>query len=134
MPTITRWFVKTSLVMLVLALLIGVYQQIPGLPKQGYFPVYLHLLAFGWLTQLIFGIAVWMLPKFTSEKPRGYEWINWLTYISLNFGLLLRFIFEPLYGSERLAWSGVGLILAAILQWLAGVLFAGQAWFRVKGR
>jgi len=82
MPTITRWFVKTSLVLLVLALCIGFYQQIPSLPQNGLFPVYLHLLTFGWLTQLIFGIAVWMLPKYSSQHPRGYEWVNWLTYIT----------------------------------------------------
>ncbi len=134
MPTITRWFVKTSLALLVLALGLGIYQQIPGAPQSGLFPVYLHLLTFGWLTQLIFGIAIWMLPKFTSERPRGYEWVNWLTYISLNAGLVLRAIFEPLQGASVLAWSGAALMVAALLQWLAGVSFAAQAWFRVRGR
>jgi hypothetical protein len=28
----------------------------------GMFPVYLHLLNFGWLTQLLFGVALWMFP------------------------------------------------------------------------
>jgi len=29
----------------------------------GLFPVYIHLLVFGWLTQLIFGVIYWMFPK-----------------------------------------------------------------------
>jgi hypothetical protein len=134
MPIITRWFVKTSLALLVLALGLGIYQQIPGTPQSGLFPVYLHLLTFGWLTQLIFGIAIWMLPKFTSERPRGYEWVNWLTYLSLNAGLILRAIFEPLQGANVLSWSGAALMAAALLHWVAGVSFAAQAWFRVRGR
>lgn len=134
MPSVTRWFVKTSLMWLVIALVLGLYQQIPGLPKGAFSPVYTHLLTVGWLTQLIFGIAIWMLPKFTSENPRGYEWVNWLTYISLNLGLGLRAILEPLHGAETIPWSGAALVASAVLQWLAGLLFSVQAWFRVRAR
>ncbi len=60
-----------------------------------------------------------MLPKFTRERPRDYDWVNWLTYISLNAKLVLRVIFEPLQGMSVLAWSGAALMAAALLQWLA---------------
>nr|BAL52758.1 hypothetical conserved protein [uncultured Chloroflexota bacterium] len=134
MPTITRWFVKTSLLCLILALLVGIYQQVPGVSQNGVFPVYLHLLTFGWLSQLIFGIAIWMLPKFSNERPRGYEGLNWGTYLMLNLGLLLRFIFEPAQSHTPTSWGGWALVLAALLQWLAGMLFILNAWPRVKGR
>ncbi len=134
MPATTRWFVKTSLVFLILALLIGIYQQIPAAVQGGIFPVYVHLLVFGWLTQLIFGIAVWMLPKFNTQHPRGYEWLNWGTYITLNMGLLLRLIFEPLQSGRVSLPAGWALVLAAILQWLAGMMFVFNAWSRIKGR
>lgn len=134
MPAITRWFVKTSLVMLLLGLALGVYQQLPGTWQGGLFPVYLHLLVFGWLTQLIFGIALWMLPKYSSAQPRGYEPLNWVVYGCLNAGLVVRLVFEPLHASQAAEWSGAALIAAALLQWLSGMLFAGQAWLRVKGR
>ncbi len=134
MPTITRWFVKTSFVFLGVGLALGVYLLLPGRPVGGLFPVYLHLLTVGWLTQLIFGIAIWMLPKFSLERPRGYEGLNWLVYISLNLGLGLRAIFEPLPMEALAPWRGVALVAAAGLQWLAGVVFAAQAWVRVKGR
>ncbi len=134
MPAITRWFVKTSLVFLILALLVGIYQQIPAAVQGGLFPVYVHLLVFGWLTQLIFGIAVWMLPKFNTQHPRGYEWLNWGTYITLNVGLLLRLIFEPLQSGRASFPAGWALVLAAVLQWLAGMMFVVNAWSRIKGR
>lgn len=134
MPTITRWLVKTSLVMLVVGLAVGVYLHLPQVPTAGLFPLYLHLLTFGWLTQLIIGIALWMLPKYTLAQPRGDERLNWLIYLCLNSGLVLRALFEPLPVSALVPWRGIGLVAAAVLQWMAGLLFILQAWPRVKGR
>jgi len=120
--------------MLAIALAIGVYQQVPGAWQAGVFPVYLHVLVFGWLTQFVFGIAIWMLPKWSSALPRGREWVNWGIYASLNAGLVLRMVFEPLHDAQLVAWSGTMLVISATLQWLAGISFAWQAWTRVKGR
>jgi len=134
MPTLTRWLVKTSLIMLIAGLALDVYLHLPGVSTAALFPLYLHLLTFGWLTQLILGIALWMLPKYTLEQPRGDERLNWLIYICLNLGLGLRVLFEPLPPTALPPWRGLGLVAAALLQWLAGMLFILQAWPRVKGR
>ena len=134
MPTITRWFVKTSLVSLVLGLSIGIWQQLPGTKAAGLFPIYLHLLTFGWLTQLIFGIAIWMFPSYSKQHPRGPEWLGWGIYAALNAGLILRIIFEPLQAVSSSMLGGWMLVGAAILQWLAGVAFFANAWTRVRGR
>jgi hypothetical protein len=32
-------------------------------------PTYLHLLVLGWLTQLIFGVAFWMFPRYSARNP-----------------------------------------------------------------
>ena len=82
MPSLTRYFVKTSLVYLALGLLVGLalaLQDVFSLPVSlsGLFPVYLHLLVIGWLSQLIFGIAFWMFPKYSREMPRGNESLGW---------------------------------------------------------
>lgn len=134
MPKVTRWFVKTSFLHLAFALLLGILQTLPNWRAAALLPSYLHLLVFGWLTQLIFGIAIWMLPKFSNEHPRGYEWLNWLTYGSLNLGLVLRFGFEPLQVASWNNWRAVFLVFAAFLHWLSCLIFIAQAWVRVKGR
>lgn len=134
MPTITRWFVKASLVCLVLGLVAGTWQQVPGAAIPGLFPVYLHLLTFGWLTQLIFGIAIWMFPVYSKEHLRGPEWLGWSIFVTLNAGLLLRVVFEPLQGISPSAFGGWMLVMAAILQWLAGVGFVANVWTRVRGK
>ncbi len=138
MPTITRWFVKSSFICLGLALAAGIllaFQSTFGLTALGgIFPVYIHLLVFGWLTQLIFGVAYWMFPKYSSEKPRGSDRLGWWTYGLLNTGLLLRAIAEPVQSVQPNPVTGWMLVLAAIIQLAAGAAFVVNTWPRVKVR
>lgn len=118
MPTLTRWFIKAALVYLILALCAGILLALPTSDSlSGIFPSYLHMLTFGWLTQLIFGVAFWMLPKFNSANSRGYEWLGWATFILLNTGLILRIIFEPLTSISPTPLGNWALVAAAILQY-----------------
>jgi hypothetical protein len=130
MPLITRLFVKTAMVCFALALVLGIALALGA--TNGLFPIYIHLLVFGWLTQLVFGVVFWMFPKFTAEKPRGSETLGWWTYVLLNLGLLLRAIAEPINSNQPNPFSGWMLVLSAILQFLAGLLFVVNSWGRVK--
>lgn len=133
MPKLTRWFLKTALLYLILALGSGILLALPdGSPLAGLFPIYIHTLVFGWLTQLIFGVALWMFPKYSSAKPRGHEWLGWTTFILLNLGLTLRIIFEPLQSTAASVLTGWMLLIAAILQWLSGVAFFANTWARIR--
>jgi len=134
MPTLTRWFIKASLISLILGLATGLWQQVPGVAIAGLSPVYLHLLTFGWLTQLIFGIAIWMFPVYSKEQPRGPAWLSWGTFVTLNAGLALRVVFEPLQGISPSNFGGWALVTAATLQWLAGVGFFANVRTRVRGK
>ncbi|MEK7278695.1 MAG: hypothetical protein AAB427_15195 [Chloroflexota bacterium] len=137
MPPLTRWFVKSALVCFIAALLVGVSiaaRALFNLPPviSALQPVYFHLLMVGWITQLIFGVAFWMFPKFSREQPRGSERLGWATFALLNGGLLLRVVGEPLAATQ----AGIGWLIAlsAVLQWLAGMAFVINSWARVKER
>ena len=130
MPLLTRIFIKTAIICLALALVLGIL--LASGVTNGLFPVYIHLLVFGWLTQLIFGVVFWMFPKYSVEKPRGSEALGWLTYALLNIGLLLRAIAEPIQSARPNPLGGWMLLLAASLQFLSGVLFVVNSWGRVK--
>ena len=97
-------------------------------------PVFYHLLMVGWATQLICGVALWMFPPSSRERPRGDERLGWFTYAALNSGLLLRAIFEPLHTWSPAPWMGWALALSALLQVLAIWVFVAAIWPRVKGR
>lgn len=132
MPLLTRTFIKTAMLCLALALVLGIALAL-GVTN-GLFPVYIHLLVFGWLTQLIFGVVFWMFPKFSAEKPRGSETLGWWTYVLLNLGLLLRAITEPIHANQPNVLSGWMLVLSAVLQFQAGLLFVVNSWGRVRER
>lgn len=141
MPPLTRWFIKTGLLYLVLSLVTGVIAaadpvvQLPY-PLAGLMPLYFQLLMLGWITQLIFGIAYWMFPIASRENPRGNPRLGWVAYICLNAGLLIRGISEltnalNVFHFHALPWA-TGLSLT--LQLVAALAFVANTWARVKGR
>jgi heme/copper-type cytochrome/quinol oxidase subunit 1 len=130
MPLLTRTFIKTALVYFALALSLGILLALRV--SNSLFPVYIHLLVFGWLTQLIFGIIYWMFPKYSKQRPRGHDVLSWISYATLNIGLILRAIAEPLHASQAGNLFGILLVASAVLQWLAGIAFIANTWQRVK--
>jgi len=137
MPPLTRWFVKSALVCFIVALVVGVTLAARGLFNvppliSALQPVYFHLLMVGWVTQLIFGIAFWLFPKFSRDQPRGSERLGWASFALLNGGLLLRVIGEPLAATTNGPQAGWLIALSAVLQWLAGMAFVINSWARVK--
>jgi len=130
MPLLTRIFIKTAMIYLALALVLGIL--LASGVTNGLFPVYIHLLVFGWLTQLIFGVVFWMFPKYSVEKPRGSEALGWWTYALLNIGLLVRAITEPIQSMQPNTFGGWLLVISAVIQFIAGLLFVVNSWGRVK--
>jgi len=138
MPPLTRWFARSALVWLLLALAggvvlaSGVAARIPGTDVVLPYPTYLHLVTVGWITNLIFGVAFWMFPRHTAEHPRGSDALGWASYAGLNAGLLLRLVGEP----AQLAGAGgrALLLLSAGLQLLGGWAFVLNIWPRVKAK
>ncbi|HUI90174.1 MAG TPA: hypothetical protein VLX61_15755 [Anaerolineales bacterium] len=138
MPTLTRWFIRTSFICLVLAAMLALLMAILPMFNFGnagnLSVIYIHLFVLGWLTELAFGVVYWMFPKYSAEKPRGHGALGWWTYALLNLGLLLRAIAEPSNASHPNSVSGWVLVLSALLQFLAGLFFVINSWSRVRGR
>jgi hypothetical protein len=139
MPLLSRTFIKAGLIYFVLALIAGaltVARPVLNLPATigALYPVYLHLLMVGWVTQLIIGVAYWMFPKYSKERPRRSERLGWAVFGLLNVGLILRAFGEPLLVVKP-EWN-VGWMLAAsaVLQALGGWAFVINTWGRVKER
>jgi hypothetical protein len=108
----------------------------------GVWPTALHLLTVGWLTQMIWGVAFWLLPPASRARPHGREGLLRAAFVLLNVGLLLRVIGEPatqwaagLGFTGDLAdtsWAAPVLAASATAQWLACVLAAAALWPRIR--
>jgi len=132
MPPLSRWYIKLALLYFIAAMVVGILQTTVPLPSVG--PAYVHMLVVGWVTQMIFGVAYWMFPKFSPEMPRGDNAIAVATFVLLNIGLLLRVIVEPLRAARPDVAPGWLLVVAGVTQALAGIGFALNTWPRVKVR
>lgn len=134
MPLLTRRFLKASFLYLFLSLIISV--GVTAGPSWGWAlpnltPVFFHFFMVGWVTQIIFGIAYWMLPKYSRQRPHRSERLAWTVFALLNAGLLMRGLAEPMISlSTSSVWPGL-LMSSAVLQWLAGLGFVINSWKRV---
>jgi hypothetical protein len=134
-----RIFIRSALIYLLASMIVGglvfANQGLQFAPKLGVLlPVFYHLLMVGWSTQLICGVALWLFPVHTREQPHGNQQIGWLTYITLNLGLLLRVLCEPLQSWSPSPWSAWGLVASGILQIIGMWAFVILIWPRVKER
>lgn len=139
MPKLTRWMLRSSMIMLVgslaLALLLSSSRWISSISwAPAVRPVFLHLFTVGWVLQMILGVSFWMFPILGREKPRGNEWIAWTSFALINIGLIIRALAEPLeaiYHSSAYGWL---LVASALAQWIGSTTFVLVLWPRVRAR
>ncbi len=134
MPRIARIFIKTGLVYFLCSLLLGVAFEIEYLSFPGMLPLFWHLLMVGWITQIIFGVSMWMFPGRTREEGFMAQKWAWLTYGFLNVGLIFRVIAEPVVSySDGIVWDTM-ILLSGILQAAAAVAYTVELWPRIQSK
>ena len=136
MDFISRLFLRSGLLCLLLGL--GLVLVPPGMAARSpwlsaSWPVQLHLLTVGWLTQLIFGVAWWLFPRASRAEPARGVTAMTFSFALLQVGLVLRVIFEPMRGVNGWATSAL-LQVSALLQFVAAVLFVVVIWPRIRER
>lgn len=139
MPLISRWYLRTALGYL----LLGMAFLALTLANQGlhlndwiwaFQPIAYHLLAVGWILQLIIGVAYWMFPIAAGSRVRSSERLLWVAYICLNGGLVLRLIAEPLQALAPSQASSIALVLSGLLQAVAAWMMLVALWPRIRAR
>lgn len=134
MPTISRIFVKTGIVYFVLSMILGIALKLPFFTSPALVPLFWHMLMVGWITQIIMGVSLWMFPGRPREEGFKAHKKGWLMFFALNSGLVLRIIGEPMLTySEALLWQIV-VVLSAILQLMAGLIYFAEMWPRLLSR
>jgi hypothetical protein len=129
-PLLSRWFIRTGLLYFLVSLTIGLGQALIPSGLTVAWPTYLHLLVLGWVTQLIFGVAYWMFPRYLSPT-QWFERMGWICYGCLNVGLLLRVVAES---GPQSSLRAELFVVSAVLQLIAGWVFVIITWPRVRGR
>lgn len=132
MPRLTAWFLRASLIYLLLGFTFGglllSHKGAAWLPwLWNLLPAHIEFLFWGWTVQMILGMAFWILPRFPKPPIRGNEKFAWGAFWLINGGILLL--------TAASFWTaGAWLTFLARLAETAGVgAFALHAWPRIKG-
>ncbi|MGM0555338.1 MAG: hypothetical protein ACQEVA_03070 [Myxococcota bacterium] len=126
MPKLSIWAIRAACVHLVFGWTIGSLM----LAEKGWstpwsvfdwLPAHIHMLLFGWMVQLAFGVAYWMLPTFGRDRGRPQLAIAAVVFVNAAVALAVVHVFDVLP-----AWP----VFAA--EALAAVSFSIHAWPRIK--
>ncbi|MEL7832877.1 hypothetical protein [Fodinibius sp. Rm-B-1B1-1] len=97
-------------------------------------PLFWHTLMVGWITQIIFGVSMWMFPGRTKKEGFKAQLWGWLTYIFLNVGLTLRLVAEPMLPYSDLAIWNMLVLCSAMLQVSGGITYCIEMWPRIMSK
>jgi hypothetical protein len=130
MPRLSVWFVRCSLLYLLLGFTIGgLMLAHKGLPfaagMWSLLGAHVEFLLLGWMAQLAMGVAFWILPRFGTGVPRGNELLIWIAFVALNLGIWMAAL-QSYHMQSWLALTGRTLEAVSIF------LFVFGSWQRVK--
>jgi hypothetical protein len=131
MPRLSVLFVRAALLYLLIGFTFGgLLLANKGVPLHAslwaVLPAHIEFLLLGWMVQLAFGVAFWILPRFGRGPRRGEVRLAWAALVLLNLGVLavaLAGVFP--------AWSWLA-PAGRVGEALAVLAFALHAWPRVK--
>ncbi len=130
MPRLTVWFVRASLVYLLIGFTLGALMlaqdgisYYPGIMAA--LPAHMEFLLVGWLVQLAMGVAFWIFPRFGWARPdsRGNQSLIRVSFWLLNAGI---------WGAALQLWLPGALLVGRLLEAGAVIVFAAGSWPRIK--
>jgi len=138
MITISRYFIKTSFLFMIMGMLCGVWQyghiafnwRAPStLPM-----AHAHIILIGGIINMIIGVACWFFPR----TKKGYRFYNpkimWRLYWLINISTFGRFCIELLSGfMSNNIFLKIGFWFSIIQIGTLGIIFA-QLWERVVSK
>src|SRR5690349_12237006 len=93
MPRLSCWFVRAALLHLALGASFGALilsaKGFPGTLAWAWLllPAHIQLLVGGWMIQLSFGVAYWILPRLSGANERGKPVWAVISFVALNAGV-----------------------------------------------
>jgi predicted membrane channel-forming protein YqfA (hemolysin III family) len=138
MPRLSQIMIRTALVWLALGYSFGgLVLFTKGAPLLPWLwalrAAHIHMLLVGWTVQLACGVAYWILPRLDASGDRGDERVVRASALALNGGVVLGVVqsiastWPPAEAMAR--WL---LLLVGLLYATGALLFAGNAWPRVR--
>lgn len=133
MPRLSQLMIRTALVWLGLGYTVGGLLLLnKGMPVLAWLWTlrftHVHLLLIGWMVQVACGVAFWILPRLDASGARGDERLVWICYVTLNSGVVLAALHDPIAAAIG-ETTAIDLMLAGAgaLYIIAIIAFAAHA-------
>jgi hypothetical protein len=130
MPRLSVYFVRASLVYLLLGFTMGgLMLANKGLMISAMIwsllPLHIEFTFIGWMIQLAMGVAFWILPRHRQGPPRGDERLSWAALVAVNAGIVCLIL-------DHFLTSSVFASMGRTAELLAIGLFILGNWKRIK--
>ncbi len=137
MFTTVRYFIKTSILFLIVGILTGLYLIISKYYYvQGYnaeiVSAHTHIVLVGSVIMMIMGVALWFFPRAekTDKKynPDLIRFVYWLMTIATG----IRFVAQFINGFLHTSFLNLTVTIASALQVISIILFFYSIWGRIR--
>lgn len=132
-----RYFVKTSIIFLIIGILSGLYIslaknifQIPFGPEL--VSAHTHIILVGSVMMMIMGVALWFFPRAEKDDKKYNPALILFTYWMMTIATVLRFVFQFAAGFVYLEWVNVMVTITSAFQVIAIILFFFSMWGRIR--
>lgn len=137
MFTTVRYFVKTSIIFLIVGIITGLYMSISKyILKLGYsqelISAHTHLILVGSVMMMIMGVALWFFPRADKEDKRYNPDLILAAYLIMTIGTSLRFVFQVAANFIISKFVHYMIAISSIMQVIAIILFFYSIWGRIR--
>lgn len=137
MFTNVRYFIKTSIIFLIVGILTGLYMAVKRyIFAEGYsqelVSAHMHLLLVGFMLMLIMGVAIWFFPRAEKTDKRYDPDRIRIVYWLMTIGTSLRFIFSVFLTIYYVDFNKWMIALSSTLQVIAIILYFYTIWGRIR--
>lgn len=132
-----RYFIKTSVIFLIIGILTGLYMSVSKyVLKIGYsqelISAHTHLILVGSVMMMIMGVALWFFPRADKDDKKYNPDLILIAYWVMTIGTSLRFIFQVATNflvSDLIQYL---IVISSVLQVVAMILFFYSMWGRIR--
>lgn len=138
MFTTVRYFVKTSLIFLVVGILTGLHMSFAKYISQASFTqelisAHTHVILVGSVMMMIMGVALWFFPRAEKSDKKYNPDLILVTYWLMTTATALRFVMQVIASYYYIKWINIAIVVFSSLQVLAMILFFYSMWGRIRG-
>ena len=137
MFTNVRYFIKTSIVFLIIGILSGLYMSAAkNIFHTAYGPqlesAHAHIILVGSVMMMIMGVALWFFPRAEKTDKKYNPDLILATYWLMAISTGTRFVFQAAAGFVYIEWINVMITVTSAFQVIAILLFFFSMWGRIR--